>query len=824
MRHNLGKETWQRAKAIVEAAIDQPVEARVQFVEQAAAADAALASHVLRLLSQLDGIDGFLENGASVPPPTHYQGQRLGAYVLGAEIGRGGMGVVHLAERADGAYQQRVAVKLIAPDRFGGTTEIRRMARERQVLARLSHPNIARLLDGGSTPEGTPYLVMEFVDGKPIDRYCQERQLTTRERVALVQQVCAAVQSAHQQLLIHRDIKPGNVLVTDVGVPKLLDFGIARLISPEADASPTADATQAAQQMFTPRYASPEQAKGEVATIATDVYGLGLLLYDLLAGTSPYERVATAPETTLALAVDVLLRDEPRLASVAAQSAQGRGAAVARDLRDDLESVLAKAIAKNPAERYATVAEFAADLAAWGGGLPVRAVRQSRWYVFKRFAARHQFATSLAASAIIVMTALTAWALVEQSRAQRQASQTRQLASKLVFEYYKEVEPLPGAIAVRKRMLEDASQYLDKIVADAPGDVDVAVEAGAGFRKLADALFNGRGTSHLGDKAGAIKANERAKSLLQSALARSPKHRQGNLEMGKFEIDLASFEFENGKVEDAEKLYNAGIDRLKQLLQREPNDGEAAYEVTRGYGAYASMQVQRKISALPLLAKADEAMATLRRVTTDATAIGNAEMLLVSTKGNDATQRSDHDAAVRYAEERIVLLHRLEKQRAEDANLKRHLLTAYSGKGTILINAKRPQEALAPLAEAIRRQSEYLAANPKDVGNLGTMGRVYFVRARAYLDLGDPTHALADYIEATRHFERTEGVDLPPPLRRMHAQSLAAMARNAKELQRREVYADAVVRTRKHAARYPQVYEAEALKTWLSEAAAASVK
>jgi tetratricopeptide (TPR) repeat protein len=401
-----------------------------------------------------------------------------------------------------------------------------------------------------------------------------------------------------------------------------------------------------------------------------------------------------------------------------------------------------------------------------------------------------------------------------------QAAQTRQLASKLVFEYYKGVEPLAGAIPIRKRMLEDASEYLDRIAANTPRDVDVAVEAGAGFRKLADALYNGRGTANLGDQAGAVRANLRARQLLEGALSQAPNHRQANVEMGKFDIDMGSFEAENGKMEDAEKLYQAGISRLQARLARDPKDSEAAYEVVRGYGVYASMQVKRKISALPQLAKADEALVYLKSVATDATAIGNAEMLIVSTKGNDATQRGDGEAAVRYADDRINLLHRLEKERVNDNTVQSHLFTAYSGKGVILINAKRPREALAPLAEAIRRQGEFLAANPKDANQLGTMGRTYFVRARAHLDVGDREAALKDYLESKSHFARTESLDLPPPLRRMHAQALEALGKLARELVREDLLAAARRDTVAHAARYPQVYEAESLKAWLAEASA----
>src|SRR5664279_1461075 len=285
---------WIQAREILDEALQIPVEGRSPYLDNACP-DPELRRYVESLIISYDKATEFLEQPAvtllaepwqEAESPKPWVGRRIGSYLIEREIGEGGMGTVFLAMRADDEYQKRVAIKLVKGG-FASSFAIARFKTERQILAGLEHPNIARLLDGGRTEEGYPYLVMEFVDGLPIDEYCDAYRLTISQRLQLFRTVCDAVRFAHQNLIIHRDLKPGNILVTTDGVPKLLDFGIAKLLSPDA-LSPTPEQTLGFVRMFTPDYASPEQICGDVVSTTTDVYSLGVVLYILLTGHQPY--------------------------------------------------------------------------------------------------------------------------------------------------------------------------------------------------------------------------------------------------------------------------------------------------------------------------------------------------------------------------------------------------------------------------------------------------------------------------------------------------------------------------------------------------------
>ena len=287
-------EQKQQIKETFESVLDRPPDERERLLSQLCANDAVVRAEVEELLRAHTEADGFLAGSpfselllqSNVAPPFDFAGRRIGVYELRREIGHGGMATVYLAERMDGEYRQQVALKLVSP--HGDLSEItRRFKRERQILAALDHPNIARLLDGGTTAEGWPYLVMEYIAGVPITQHCRVRNLALADRLRLFQTVCAAVAYAHRNLVIHRDIKPSNILVTEDGAVKLLDFGIAKLLAP--DAAGEAQPTITGLRPMTPEYASPEQMREETITTATDVYSLGVLLYELLTGAHPHD-------------------------------------------------------------------------------------------------------------------------------------------------------------------------------------------------------------------------------------------------------------------------------------------------------------------------------------------------------------------------------------------------------------------------------------------------------------------------------------------------------------------------------------------------------
>ncbi len=343
-------------------------------------------------------------------------GETIEHYRVIRRLGQGGMGEVHLAERADGEFQQQVAIKTLLPMFAESPQVLNRLLAERQILAHLNHPNIARLLDGGSDAQGVPYLVMEYVDGLRVDRYCDEHQLSVQQRVALFLKVCDAITSAHESLIVHRDIKPDNILVDQRGEPKVLDFGIAKVLSDDPVFAGSA-LTQTGFAPMTQRYASPEQIRGEPLSTSSDIYALAVVLYELLVGQSPY-LLDELPGNKIFNAITNL---DPAPPSV--RASQLLAPARAKSLRGDLDAVLMKALRKNPADRYRSVDQFANDLRLYLAGMPVQALRGSRWYATKRFCQRHWLALSATAGALVLLStiALSLQAQLQAAKRDRDA-------------------------------------------------------------------------------------------------------------------------------------------------------------------------------------------------------------------------------------------------------------------------------------------------------------------------------------------------------------------------------------------------------------------
>ena len=440
-------EAWSEIHEIVDGALEVPAGERAAFVVRACGDDVVLRSEVDRFLAVCDATEDWLEEPAVTVAALVVQemcreraahdgpvdGTRVGPYRLIREVGRGGMGAVFLAERDDAQYRKRVALKLARGGTWPGGDEhlIRRLLEERQILASLEHPNIARLLDGGVTDDGQPWFAMEYVEGTPFDRYCDDRRLTVDERLALFCAVCDAVAFAHRNLVVHRDLKPSNVLVTDDGMVRLLDFGIARLLAPADVAMAQPPATRTVFHALTPEYASPEELRGERVSTASDVYSLGVLLYRLLAGCRPYVLDSRALPHEMARAI---LEQEPLRPSAAVLRADNEPQEVAaarrttparlrRRLHGDIDTIVLTAMQKARERRYATADHLAADVRRHLAALPVSARPDSRAYRTARFVRRHR--TGVAATAVFVLTLVgfSAVTAVQSRRIQAQAVQ-----------------------------------------------------------------------------------------------------------------------------------------------------------------------------------------------------------------------------------------------------------------------------------------------------------------------------------------------------------------------------------------------------------------
>ena len=498
----MSTERWERIREAFAAAVGREADEREEILARLRRQDPDLASEVEALLRADAEAGDFLETPPPVPPeilahgsPDFAAGDRIGPYRVLRELGRGGMGRVYLAERADGEFEKRVAVKVLRPGRDVDELAPRFLA-ERQILASLEHPGIAGLLDGGRSEDGRPYLVMEFIDGVSITAYCDEQRLTVKERIALFARVCGAVGHAHRNLLVHRDLKPSNILVTESGQPKLLDFGIAKLLE-GSDLPGRPPPTRTGRHLMTPERASPEQARGDPVTPASDVYQLGFLLYELLAGVRPYRLDGRSPaevERTVcehrpeppSERVEKLRgsegEDRDRAARIARERSIRPGGLQAK-LSGDLDTIIAMCLRKTADRRYASALGLGEDLERWLAGRPISARADSWRYRASRFVRRHKRAVAAVAGFAILLVAVAVLSVryavttarqaeviaVERDRARTEASRAEQVTGFMVdlFE-----NALPGAerrdtLSVRT-VLQRADARIDAGLAEQP--------------------------------------------------------------------------------------------------------------------------------------------------------------------------------------------------------------------------------------------------------------------------------------------------------------------------------------------------------------------
>jgi serine/threonine protein kinase/tetratricopeptide (TPR) repeat protein len=439
---------WNRIQELFEAALERDPGGRDAFVRSQAGDDEELYQEVRSLIEADSASHSLLEGHAvdAVGLPEHLamEGKRIGNYRIIRQIGTGGMGAVYLAERADGQFEHRVALKLIKLG-MDSAAILRRFHSERQILARLQHPNIARLLDGGITTDGSPYFSMEYVDGEPIDSYCDRHKLTIDERLAIFQTVCSAVQYAHHNLVVHRDLKPGNIFITADGRVKLLDFGIAKLTT-DSDGSDTATTlTHMGQRVMTPEYASPEQVRGEPVTTASDVYSLGIILYELLTGCRPYElkgRSTSEAEyiitTTDPRKPSLVLRKQES-AAPSQRSLENISSArsthterLRKKLSGDLDTICLTALRKEADRRYGSVEQLQEDIRRHVQGLPISARPATLRYRTTKFVRRHRFGLAITATVMLVITSVTAYythqVAIERDRARLEARKAEQVS------------------------------------------------------------------------------------------------------------------------------------------------------------------------------------------------------------------------------------------------------------------------------------------------------------------------------------------------------------------------------------------------------------
>jgi eukaryotic-like serine/threonine-protein kinase len=715
----------------------------------------------------------------------HREGTRIGPYRIVRELGRGGMGTVYLATRGDDEFEKRVALKVL---KRGMDTEaiVQRFRSERQILASLEHPFISGLLDGGTTPDGLPYFAMEFVDGKPIDEYCDAHELDTTARLHLFRKICAAVQHAHQNLIIHCDIKPANVLVTMDGTPKLLDFGIAKLVNPVA--GQTLALTLDGSPLMTPEYASPEQVRGGAITTATDVYSLGVLLYELLTGRRPYQLTSRTPAEIARVICDseperpstAVTTFPPRPAETGAHEStaaeRGNRAPIDRQqlrrrLAGDLDTIVLKALNKEPARRYVSVDQFSEDVRRHLAGLPVLARRDTPGYRIAKFVGRNRLAVTAATLVLIALVAgivATAWqariARRESARAEQRFNDVRQLANVALLDIHDAIRDLPGATPARRLLVDKGLEYLDKLSRDAGNRADLRRELAAAYLKIGD--VQGRPFNpNLGDTAGALASYRKAVSTydaLGAATSGDPAFRR---ELALACQRLSEILSATGDTKGALAQARRSLQLLEQPVDpaspgEEPRAAELGRELAASYSrvgdllsatgdtAGALEHRRRSLAVMEAVAAiAPDEIDTIRQLAIAHSKLGNQLGNPNYPNVNDVTGALDH------LERAVAGFRKGLGAHPSNAIFRRNLAIASSNVADVLRALDRPADALARQREALASFEALAAADPANAAAKNDVA-ISVSKVAEMLDTGGRS------AEAVREFQRALDIHL----------------------------------------------------------------
>jgi eukaryotic-like serine/threonine-protein kinase len=756
---------WDKLKDLFNQAIDLPAGERASFLEKC---DEDLRNQIKDLLEAHEQAGEFIAESAMVEIGLADEkdaniGRRIDAYEIIREIGAGGMGTVYLASRSDESFDKQVAIKLI---RRGMDTNsvLKRFVMERQILARLEHPFIAVLLDGGSTSDGLPYLVMEYVEGTPVTKFCAAHQFSIEERLELFRKICSAISYAHQNLVVHRDIKPSNILVTEDGAPKLLDFGIAKLLQP--DWSPNTDeATVTMFRVMTPEYASPEQIRGLPITTTSDVYSLGIVLYELLTGERPFKLESRHSEEV----AQMVLAEEPVKPSSVLSSKSGNqslkseaktlpydGLKTADDkqnpkskiqnlksLRGDIDNIVLKALRKEPERRYASVQEFSEDIRRHLAGLPVTAMADTASYRFAKFVKRHQvgvFAGGLVVVILLLATIITTWQAVaarrERDRAEQRFNQVRQLANTVLFDYHDGIANLPGSTPLREKMVKDALNYLDNLAAENIADASLQSELAMAYFKVGE-VQGAPAKSSLGDYGGGLESFKKSLVIRQKLFEKDQNNEQ-------IKLDLTRSYQMVGHLSQVTDDVPAALENYGQAFALLDSMPMAKRDLATLHTRFAS--------ALAISGKLSEGIDNFRK---SHSIISE----LIAQNPNDSDLKRDlgknsvllGDAL----EEDGKLDEALETQRAayailqplvteNDTDSQRAAMTAFGRIGDVLFKLGKYREALEIQQKSLAADEKTLSLDPSNALARRDVQIAFHKIARNYSELGQMTEAIAN--------------------------------------------------------------------------------
>ncbi|MBV6434665.1 MAG: Serine/threonine-protein kinase PknD [Bryobacteraceae bacterium] len=746
-------ERYQKVKTLFEKALELPSLHRPAFLAQMCIGDEELRGQVESMLqsdteettfldkSPVDPVSKLFEQ-REPPPPT-----RLGPYEVIRELGHGGMGAVYLAARADDQYRKQVAIKVVLRDRENANV-LERFRRERQILANLDHPNIALLLDGGATPDGLPYLVMEYVEGRPIDEYCDAHSLTVSQRLELFMTVCDAVQHAHQNLVIHRDLKPSNILVKKDGAVKLLDFGIAKLVGSHPQTQ-SLDKTATALRLLTPEFASPEQVKGDPVTTATDVYQLGIVLYQLLTGHHPFAYKSRAA------ILQMLLSDEPQRPSLAttrvveedlpdgthvvartpqtiSATREGTPRKLRQRLDGDLDAILLMALAKDPAKRYSSVEQFSADIQRHLRDLPVHARTHTLGYIASKTFRRNK--TGVVAAGLVLFTLIGGIAMsareahiarIERAKAERRFAEVRHVANSFLFDVQDALAPLAGTTPARQLVVRKAMEYLDNLSKEASDDPGLEKELATAYQRVGD-LQGNPNVANLGDTVGALKNYRKAMQIREDLLKTFPRDPGLRRDLAASEEAVGDLLLTGGNLEGALRGYQKSQAIREELVKENP-----------GSRPLRSLLVKSYQNVVGLLATMGD---TRRAVELSRGALKMCEDMLREEPGNPEARRNlavaynrlgfvldhsgDSSAAMENYRKALAILEKLSNEHPDSAQARREISLVYEDMGAAQTGRGEISQATESYRKALEIRKELAAADPRNAQAARDLGQV----------------------------------------------------------------------------------------------------